>query len=67
VTNNLVQQSETAFNTASRSIKISMERNKEAISLELRFAPERLKYVVAGECHPKVNALVGQFNFHKDV
>jgi hypothetical protein len=67
VTNNLVQQGDATFNTAARSIRISVERNKEAMSLELRFAPERHKYVVAGECHPKVNALVGQFNFHKDV
>ena len=67
VTNNLVQQGETTFNTAAHTIKINVERNKEAMSLELRFNPERHKYVVMGECHPKVNALVSQFNFHKDV
>lgn len=67
MTNRVGQQGDTVFACEEKSIRLSLEHNKEAVTLELKFLPERHKYMVVGECHPKVAALVSHFNFHKDL
>lgn len=55
------------FNLSDKSLLLSVERGNEINQFELKFLPEKAKYVPTQEYHPKAMALISQFNFHKSL
>jgi hypothetical protein len=64
---NRSSKTDPSFNFAQKTLKLSLEKGKELHEFELKYLPEKQKYIPINEMHPKAAALVSQFNFHRSI